>query len=180
MGFRSSLILMPLLAVGSAAAQGQAPHVCGAGPGPNEVQAGVQPAGPGMAPTPLCYWKSQQQREQPVAPQPTGWWATTWGAIAPSPVGGVLGVAVGASSEEEARRLALADCEAKGGGSCETEFAYHNQCAVMVLGQKNYHIVGAGSVAQASEYGIEVCEERGDANCNVYYSACTEPVFHHY
>ena len=131
----------------------------------------------------LGYMTQQQQMQEqmpPPPPQPTGWWETTWGALAPSPVGGVLGVALGASSEEEAKRLALEDCEVKGGGACETEFAYHNQCAVMVLGQKNYHIVGAGSVATASEYGVEVCEERGDTNCNVYYSACTEPVFHRY
>jgi hypothetical protein len=114
MKLHASLLLSLLVCTGSVAAQG-APHVCGAGPGPNEVQAGVQPGGNGMAPTPLCYWKSQpQQQQQP--PQPTGYWEKTWGAIAPSPVGGVLGTALGASSKEEAERLALEDCKAKGGG----------------------------------------------------------------
>jgi hypothetical protein len=54
------------------------------------------------------------RQQQP--PQPTGYWETTWGAIAPSPVGGVLGTAVGAHSKEEAERLALEDCKAKRGG----------------------------------------------------------------
>ncbi|QDH71347.1 DUF4189 domain-containing protein [Marilutibacter alkalisoli] len=124
--------------------------------------------------------QTQQEQMQQQSPQPTGWWETTWGALAPSPVGGVLGVAVGASSKEEAEQLALEDCKAKGGGGCEVEFAYHNQCGAMVLGQANYHIVGAGSVSKASEFGIKLCEDRGDSNCSVYYSACTEPVFHRY
>ncbi|QDH71345.1 DUF4189 domain-containing protein [Lysobacter alkalisoli] len=68
------------------------------------------------------YMNSQQQMQQPLPPQPTGWWETTWGAIAPSPVGGVLGTAVGAKSEKEAERLALADCKAKGGGVSSSDY----------------------------------------------------------
>ena len=166
-----------LVATGSVPAQ-QAPHVCGAGPGPNETVAGVQPAGPGVAPTPLCYWKSGAQ--QPAAPQPTGYWEKTWGAIAPSPVGGVLGTAVGASSKEEAERIALEDCKTKGGGACEVEIAYHNQCAAMVLGKDNYRFASAASVSEASQVGLNMCKERGDSDCRVYYSACTKPIFHKY
>jgi hypothetical protein len=59
---------------------------------------------------------AQQQQVLQQPPQPTGYWETTWGAIAPSPVGGVLGTALGASSKEEAEQRALADCKAKGGG----------------------------------------------------------------
>lgn len=162
---------------GSAAAQ-QAPHVCGAGPGPNETMAGVQPAGPGVAPTPLCYWKSGAEGQQ-VPAQPTGYWEKTWGAIAPSPVGGVLGTAVGASSKEEAERIALADCKAKGGGACEVKLAYHNQCGVMVLGDKKFFTAHGSSEKEAAKEGIEYCKA-SDSNCSVYYSACTEPVFHKY
>ena len=118
--------------------------------------------------------------QQPAAPQPTGYWEKTWGAIAPSPVGGVLGAALGASSKGEAERIALEDCKAKGGGACEVEFAYHNQCAVMVLGKANYRFAGAASVSEASQAGIKLCQDRGDSNCRVYYSACTEPIFHRY
>lgn len=177
MKFRVSLMLVPLLLVSGALAQGQAPHVCGAGPGPNEVQAGVQPAGPGMAPTPLCYWKNQQRPQQP--PQPSGWWETTWGAIAPSPVGGVLGVALGASSKEEAERLALEDCSVKGGGACEIALSYHNQCAALIVGEKTYSTAHAPSESEAKSIGIAICE-KNNKECGVYYSACTEPVFHRY
>jgi hypothetical protein len=124
--------------------------------------------------------QSQPQQQQMPPPQPTGYWEKTWGAIAPSPVGGVLGAATGASSKEEAERLALQDCKAKGGGACEVEMTYHNQCAVMVTGQANYRFASAGSIPEASELGINLCKERGDSNCSVYYSACTEPIFHKY
>lgn len=177
MKLQSLLVLGLWVFVGNAAAQ-QAPHVCGAGPGPNETMAGVQPAGPGVAPTPLCYWKSGAGGQQ-AAPQPTGYWEKTWGAIAPSPVGGVLGTAVGASSKEEAERIALADCKTKGGGACEVDIAYHNQCAVMILGDKFISTFGNATVEEASERGLTHCR-KSDTNCRVYYSACTKPIFHKY
>ncbi|WP_190238574.1 DUF4189 domain-containing protein [Marilutibacter maris] len=130
----------------------------------------------------MGYMTQQQQMQQqlpPPPPQPTGWWETTWGAIAPSPVGGVIGEALGASSKEEAERTALADCEAKGGGACRVDIAYHNQCAVMVVGEKFLNTARAGSVDEASDLGVSYCEEK-DRNCRVHYSACTEPVFHRY
>ncbi|GGH28829.1 DUF4189 domain-containing protein [Acinetobacter courvalinii] len=118
------------------------------------------------------------QQAAPQLPlQPTGYWVKTWGAIAPSPKGGVLGTAVGADSKAEAERLALADCKKKGGQSCEVELAYHNQCSVMVTGKTNYRLASAGSIPEASQLGIQTCKKWGDTNCRVYYSACTEPRF---
>lgn len=180
MKLRALLILVLASIANNAVAQSQAPHVCGAGPGPNEVMAGMAPGGSGVAPTPLCYWKSQsQQSSQQSTPQPTGYWEKTWGAIAPSPKGGVLGTALGASTKEEAERLALADCEAKGGESCQVDLVYQNQCAAMVIGDKRLRLQGAESIEAASELAMSRCNE-SDSNCRVYYSACTEPVFHKY
>lgn len=121
----------------------------------------------------------QQPMQQPPPPQPTGWWEKTWGAIAPSPVGGVLGTALGASSKEEAERLALADCKAKGGGACEVNLAYHNQCAVMIVGDKYLTSYGNATIEEATSRGLEACR-KDNTNCRVYYSACTEPIFHKY
>lgn len=118
------------------------------------------------------------QQSQPP-PQPTGYWEKTWGAIAPSPVGGVLGTALGASSKEEAERLALEDCKAKGGGACKVDIAYHNQCAVMVLGDEVFNTAHAASIEEAANIGMQQCQ-RESGNCRVYYSACTEPIFHRY
>lgn len=119
------------------------------------------------------------QAQQNAPPRPTGWWEKTWGAIAPSPKGGVLGTAVGASSKDEAERLALADCEAKGGGACKVQVAYHNQCGVMVLGTNELFTARAGSIKDVEDQGLNYCRKH-DTNCRVYYSACTEPVFHRY
>lgn len=121
------------------------------------------------------YMNSQQQMQQ-QPPQPTGYWETTWGAIAPSPVGGVMGVAVGASSKEEAENIALTECKAKGGGACKVS-AYHNQCIAMVLGEKEYTVWTAATAAEATDLSMADCKKE-NSSCNVYYSACTEPVFH--
>ena len=125
------------------------------------------------------YYVGPRDQPQQMAPQPTGWWEKTWGAIAPSPKGGVLGTAIGAKSKREAERLALADCQSKGGQACSVSLAYHNQCGSMAIGEKKFFTARAGSESEARAYGLELCE-REDANCQVYYSACTEPVFHRY
>lgn len=125
------------------------------------------------------YYQGPGQQSAPPPPRPTGWWETTWGAIAPSPVGGVLGTAVGASTKEEAEQRALQDCIAKGGGACAVDLAYHNQCAVMILGDKFISTYSNATIEEASERGLARCRSR-DTNCSVYYSACTEPIFHKY
>jgi hypothetical protein len=129
----------------------------------------------GCAPIPNYNNGRQQGGSQPP-PRPTGYWVKTWGAIAPSPKGGVLGTAVGADSKAEAERLALADCKKKGGQSCQVDLAYHNQCAAMILGDKTYNVAHAASVDEASRIGIKLCYNKNGA-CSVYYSACTEPRF---
>lgn len=171
----STLVLLAL--VGDASAQ-QAPHVCGAGPGPDEVMAGVQSGGNGMAPTPLCYWKSQPRQPQ-QAPRPTGYWEKTWGAIATSETGDALGTAVGLPDRAQAERIAMQDCKAKGGGGCRVDLTYHNQCAVMVVGNRQLGLSRAASIDEATQDAIGVCNAKGDS-CRVYYSACTEQIFHRY
>lgn len=125
------------------------------------------------------YVGPRQQAPAQQAPKPAGYWEKTWGAIAPSPVGGVLGTALGASSKEEAERLALADCEAKGGGACEVNLAYHNQCAVMIVGDNYLTSYSNATIEEATARGLRECG-KDNTNCRVYYSACTEPIFHHY
>lgn len=120
-----------------------------------------------------------QAQQAAAPPQPTGWWEKTWGAIAPSGRDAVLGTAVGASSEADAERLAMADCKAKGGEGCKVQITYRNQCAVMVVGDQFLGTAHAESVEMASDIGIRNCDAT-DTNCKVYYSACTEPKFHRY
>ncbi len=125
------------------------------------------------------YYQGPGSAQEAARPQPSGYWEKTCGAIAPSPKGGVLGTALGASSKQEAERRALADCNAKGGGGCKISISYRNQCAVMILGQTKYFTASAASLEEATSDGIQRCEA-GDTSCQVYYSACTEPVFHRY
>lgn len=122
--------------------------------------------------------KGRQQSADP-SPQPSGYWQKTWGAIAPSGRDAVLGTALGAGSKEEAEKQALADCRAKGGRGCKVQIAYRNQCGVMTIGDNRLFTASAATTEDAKAYGIELCES-SDSNCRVYYSACTEPVFHHY
>ena len=118
----------------------------------------------------------QQQAAPQLPPQPTGYWVKTWGAIAPSPKGGVLGTAVGADSKAEAERLALSDCKKKGGQSCKVDNAYFNQCIAMVVGENEYSWARAGSISEAIKIGEKDCKSV-NTNCRVHYSACTEPRF---
>lgn len=123
------------------------------------------------------YCVVDQGSEQEAPARPTGWWEKTWGAIAPSPKGGVLGVSTGASSKAAAERLALTDCKTKGGKACFVDLAYHNQCAVMIVGNKFISSFSNATVTEASARGLARCRTN-DTNCTVYYSACTEPIYH--
>jgi hypothetical protein len=125
------------------------------------------------------YYQGPRPAQQAAPDRPTGYWQKTWGAIAPSPVGGVLGTAVGASSKKEAERLALEDCKAKGGEACKVNLAYHNQCAAMVLGDKFFNSFSNATIEEAVRRGLNDCKEN-DTNCEVYYSACSEPIFYRY
>lgn len=153
----------------------QATHVCGGGAGPDEILAGVQPGGNGIAPTPLCYWKSGSQ-QQPAGPQ----WETRWGAIAidKGPTNAGLGAATGMASKRRAEKAAIADCKAKGGADCKVSLAYHNQCAVVVAGYyaptRGYSIAqGAATPQEAARIGLRECNKDGVSGCTLYYSDCS-------
>lgn len=164
------LLLGIALAHGSVAAQTQAPHVCGGGPGPNEVMAAVHPGGNGVGPTPLCYWKSESQ-QQPAGPQ----WETRWGAIvvdAAEPSAGI-GAASGKTSKRRAEKAALADCKARGGRNCEVSLSYYNQCAVLIAGVNYNKAHGAATEEQAAETGMRECGQKGVQSCQVYWSDCS-------
>ncbi len=113
------------------------------------------------------------------ASQPTGYWQKTWGAIATSETGGALGTAVGLPDRSQAELVAMQDCKAKGGGGCRVDLAYHNQCAVMMLGGRGISMSRAASIDEATANGHASCQKKGDS-CRVYYSACSEPKFHNY
>jgi hypothetical protein len=99
-------------------------------------------------------------------------WADTWGAISVDGSSGSLGAVVGFSSEKEAQQAALNKCRANGGGDCNIDLTYHNQCAVMILGSKKYNTASAATVERATQLGMETCNS-ADTSCRVYYSGCS-------
>jgi hypothetical protein len=107
--------------------------------------------------------------------EPQQKWADQWGAIVTYEPGGVLGAAINMPTQEEAKRTAMADCQAKGGGSnCKLEITYYSQCVALVVGDKVYNTTSAATVEKASRSGMERCSEKS-TNCHLYYSACSLP-----
>ena len=114
----------------------------------------------------------QQSAPQPPAQQ----WERRWGAIATSVPDGVLGVSTDLSSKREASRVAVQDCQSKGGLNCKIETTYDNQCAAVIVGDGAYNAPIAATADKAVEIGMKICRDGGLANCHVYYSACSLPV----
>jgi hypothetical protein len=98
------------------------------------------------------------------------------GAIATDEPKGVLGAVTGVPNKSEAQQAALADCRAKGGSPCKLEIAYDNECAALVVGQKDYSINTGATADAANQLAMKTCSADGDAKCHVYYSACSLPV----
>ncbi|OOG47804.1 DUF4189 domain-containing protein [Rhodanobacter sp. C01] len=126
-------------------------------------------------PIPPGYYNNQQQA-QPQPPPPPPQWTSQWGAIATDGPGGHLGVATNLSSKDDAEQVAITDCQAKGGVPCAIEVAYDNECAAMVVGHTEHSSNAAASLDEAIHLGMLTCNNAGDTNCHVYYSACSLPV----
>lgn len=108
-----------------------------------------------------------------------GSWEKTWGAMAESQ-NKVGGASTGASSEVEARRLAIEDCSERGGEDCKAYFSYFNQCAAVVNPDSGGPAItaSAGKLEDAKKDGIEKCRSVNGGACNVVFSNCTEPKYH--
>lgn len=150
---------------------------------PGGVVAGSAQCGP--SPT------SHGVSSAPVTPEiryvPTGKWITTWGAIAVSSHDtGDVGVTVGKFSRDEAKKEAIARCEATSGSSCELSLAYDNQCVAIAWPSEQgkemggtSHIAAGPSLEEVSVRALATCSKlRNGGECKVVYSDCTQPVFH--
>lgn len=109
---------------------------------------------------------------QPVAPV----WADRWGAIAFDGSNGTVGVAADTLSMKKAQKVAIQDCQKRGGRGCSIKTTYHNQCAVVVTGDGDANFLNAPTIEQATKTGMDSCRARNDTNCRVYYSGCSMPV----
>lgn len=167
MKFYRWVLLGLLLLLGSAVhAEGNCP------PGYYPIGTPQGQAGPqGCAPIP-----GHTNNQQQAHPQPLPQWASRWGAVATDGVDGSLGAITGAPSRSEAEKLAMADCQSKGGSRCKVDVSYRNGCAAMVVGNGGYNVESAAKVNQAVQLSMNICNKAGRTNCHVYYSACSLPV----
>lgn len=104
-------------------------------------------------------------------------WQSRWGAISfdygPGNVG--IGASVAATSKRKAKNEALAECRAKGGKDCRVNLIYDNQCAVVIAASGYSRSHGGPTVEITAKRGIQICEEAGFSDCQVYYKACSLP-----
>ncbi len=117
-----------------------------------------------------------QQQEMPAPPsQPTGEWILTWGSIA-NGTNGQGGVSVGQLSKSAAENEAVNQCASGGGVGCKPSLTYKNQC-VAVTDNAGYR---AGSIERAQELVVDYCRKKGGSQCEILYSACSDPIFRRY
>ena len=135
-----------------------------------------------------------QQQQQQAPRRPTGEWIKTWGSIAMGSIDSITsyGVPTGKMSKAEAEADALRRCASHGETDCRVMLTYHNQCAVIAEPHINgkpfstgvVQFVSAGSIDEASEIAKNDCQQKNgatpEAQCNVVYKACSEPVFRRY
>jgi len=136
---------------------------------------GMANAGGTCVPPDVAMPSYQQQPQAPRPPQQI--WVDHWGALATYEPGGVLGAATDMKSESEARHNAIADCQAKGGGSnCKIQSVYRNECVALLVGDKFFNVSAAATVEEATQSGMRTCKGNSNTNCHIYYSACSLPV----
>ncbi|RYE72762.1 MAG: DUF4189 domain-containing protein [Oxalobacteraceae bacterium] len=119
--------------------------------------------------------QAEEEFNQPSAPRAR--WAKTWGAIAFDRSLGKMGAVTGKRSKSEAKKAAISECRARGGGEgCKTiDIAYQNQCAVVAWGDAYSASASAGTTERASEIAMSECS-RKTGDCQIYYSECSDPV----
>ncbi|MCD5979793.1 DUF4189 domain-containing protein [Pseudomonas quasicaspiana] len=111
------------------------------------------------------------------APQPTGRWHKTWGALAINE-GGDIGFAMGRLSKEDAESLAVERCEGFGSGPCKGIFDVHNSCVAVAAPTSGAGGISSGdSKERASGRAMTLCEKNSGQSCRIVLSACSDPIF---
>ena len=117
---------------------------------------------------------SDDYNSQPSASQMQ--WADRWGAVAIDVQNWTIGAAADFANKSDAKRASLEICQKNGGANCSVAIAYHNQCAVVVSGERGHNSVSGATVEAATQYGMNLCQKAGDSDCRVDYSGCSLPV----
>jgi hypothetical protein len=118
----------------------------------------------------LPYWQEQGQGPPSSLEQ----WENRWGAIA-SDGQATYGIVTDRLSKADAARLAVAECNNRGGGACRVDRTFMNQCAAVIAGERSSASANAPTEEEAIKMGTEACMSNGEASCRVYYSGCSLP-----
>ncbi|QVX40699.1 DUF4189 domain-containing protein (plasmid) [Ralstonia solanacearum] len=116
-----------------------------------------------------------QQQGPGQSAAPSVRWASNWQALATDTPKGILGISKDEPNRALAEVAALRDCRAKGGTDCTLQISYGNGCVAMVVGDRLMNMNGGITEDDATQKGLKMCRGAGDANCHVYYSACSLP-----
>ncbi|MFC3656831.1 DUF4189 domain-containing protein [Xanthomonas hyacinthi] len=116
--------------------------------------------------------------EGSAPPRPTGEWIKTWGALVSSNQGHGAWTSKGKFTEDEARQDALGRCHSTGLSDCTVDATYFNQCVAVVSSfQRELSIAKAKDESIAGKAALMDCQKRGNSQCTVEFSDCTDPFF---
>lgn len=102
-------------------------------------------------------------------------WISQWGAIATDFAHSSAGASVNQPSKALAELSAINECKANGGDRCKIEIWYSNGCAALIVGDRTHVSVSEATSDEATQEGMALCTKGNDANCRVYYLACSLP-----
>jgi hypothetical protein len=123
-------------------------------------------------PIPADYYSNQGSVQSSQPPQQ---WEDEWGAIATDFAHSSAGASVNQMNRDAAEQSAIANCQSNGGSLCKVELWYLNQCVAMAVSDTGHNAKAGATSEAADQAAMKVCLEAGDANCRIYYSACSLP-----
>lgn len=125
----------------------------------------------------LPYWNKSGGQ---LRSSPSKKWKTTWGAVALDSSVGIVSTSIGKFSKKEAGQEAIYKCSRDGGKDCRISMLYHNQCVVVAwpnVSGGNTVVRSGASIPKISAKALDECKKSSQGvSCNLFYSACSEPV----
>jgi hypothetical protein len=119
-----------------------------------------------------CPRKESEPTQPGADTQTGGYWEKRWGAITLDAAAKAFGTADGYASKGSANKAAITDCKKWGGTKCKVSISYHNQCGVLVSGEK-YSLTARGpTVEVALNIALEQCIKQ-DPTCKLYHAGCS-------
>jgi hypothetical protein len=154
----------------------RADHVCTNSP--SEVFVGYVPGSNGVAPMPLCRWTEQQEQAPPSSKLVERWevFDDRFGAISVAS-NGRYGVSFDQQSREAAEKVAVEQCQLRGGLDCSVGTGLHmNSCTTFAWGGGRYVVDGAPNAEMSEREALEGCEADAGVPCDVIETVCSKPV----